>query len=50
MVPAGSQAVRISLVLTAGLLAFKVAVGAITGSLGILAQAAGSFFELSAVI
>ena len=50
MVPSGSQAVRVSLVLTSGLLALKVAAGVITGSLGILAQAAGSFFELSAVI
>ena len=50
MLTSSIRAVRISLIVVTGLLIIKIAVGIITGSLSILAQAADSFFELSAVV
>ena len=50
MLTSSIRAVRISLSVVTGLLIIKIAAGVITGSLSILAQAADSFFELSAVV
>jgi cation diffusion facilitator family transporter len=50
MLTSSHRAVRISLAIIIGLLVVKIAAGAITGSVSILAQAADSFFELSAAI
>ncbi|HEX7475480.1 MAG TPA: cation transporter, partial [Dehalococcoidales bacterium] len=50
MLTSSHRAVRISLAIIIGLLVVKIAAGAITGSISILAQAADSFFELSAAI
>jgi len=44
-----SGAAKLSLAVIIGLVSLKIAVGAITGSLSILAQAADSFFDLIAV-
>jgi cation diffusion facilitator family transporter len=44
-----SGAARLSLIIIVGLVVLKIAVGAITGSLSVLAQAADSFLDLFAV-
>ena len=44
-----SSAAKISLAAVIGLIAFKVAVGVITGSISVLAQAADSFLDLFAI-
>jgi len=50
MFSGSSGAARLSLVVVVGLIAVKVAVGVITGSLSVLAQAVDSFLDLFAVI
>jgi len=45
-----SGAVKLSIIVVIGLIVLKVAVGAITGSLSILAQAVDSFLDLFAVV
>jgi cation diffusion facilitator family transporter len=45
-----SGAARLSLVVVIGLIVLKVAVGAVTGSLSVLAQAVDSFLDLFAVV
>ncbi len=50
MLSTSNRAVKTFSILDHGLLVLKVAVGVVTGSLSILAQAADSFFNLSAVI
>jgi len=50
MLSSRSSAARLSLTVVIGLIVLKVAVGAITGSLSILAQAIDSFLDLFAVV